>query len=205
MPTLLNTGTRDIPLQFAKQLTDLVNQEWEQGSFINKVSPITQDLLRFWFSPAFSDERRINFHEGQKQAILNAIYCHEVLKTESVFNMYQVASNNIMDDKFLFNSDEEFEFTKFSVGYQITWLREWSRVDDNPLKDYLLPLLLSRSFNLRKYLLKNGKDQQGYKSFLNVIQEIVEPLSERVQKDYADSYKDEKPLRMLVDYASSAT
>lgn len=102
-------------------------------------------------------------------------------------------------------SDEEFEFTKFSVGYQITWIREWSRVDDDPLKDHLLPTLLSDSFDFREYLLKNGKDQQEYKSFLNVIQEIVEPLSERVQKDYADSYKDEKPLRMLVDYATSAT
>lgn len=102
-------------------------------------------------------------------------------------------------------SDEEYEFTKFSVGYQITWMREWSRVADNPLKDHLLPTLLSDSFDLREYLLKNGKDQQEYKSFLNVIQEIVEPLSERVQKDYAASYKDEKPLRMLVDYASSVT
>ena len=39
MPTLLNTGTRDIPLQFAKQLTEIVNQKWEQGTFMQKVSP----------------------------------------------------------------------------------------------------------------------------------------------------------------------
>ena len=101
MATALNTGTRDIPLQFSKQLTDIVNQEWEHGTFMQKVSPVTQDLLRFWFSPAFCDERRINFHEGQKQAILNTIYCHEVLKTESVFNMYQLASQDIMDEHFL--------------------------------------------------------------------------------------------------------
>ena len=91
MATALNTGTRDIPLQFSKQLTDIVNAEWEQGTFMQKVSTITQDLLRFWFSPAFCDERRINFHEGQKQAILNTIYCHEILKTTSVFDMYQQA------------------------------------------------------------------------------------------------------------------
>ena len=53
MATALNTGTRDIPLQFAKQLTEIVNIEWEQGTFMQKVSPVTQDLLRFWFSPAF--------------------------------------------------------------------------------------------------------------------------------------------------------
>jgi hypothetical protein len=102
-------------------------------------------------------------------------------------------------------SDEEYEFAKFSNGYQIKWIETWRSVNKNALVDYILPTLLVESFDLRKYLLKNGKDQQGYKSFLNVIQEIVEPLSERVQKDYADSYKDEKPLRMLVDYASSAT
>lgn len=38
MPTMLNTGTRDIPLQFAKQLSDIVNAEWEQGTFMQKVS-----------------------------------------------------------------------------------------------------------------------------------------------------------------------
>ena len=32
MTTLLNTGTKEIPLDFAKQLTEIVNQEWESGS-----------------------------------------------------------------------------------------------------------------------------------------------------------------------------
>lgn len=127
MPTLLNTGTRDIPLQFAKQLSDMVNQEWEQGTFIQKVSPITQDLLRFWFSPAFCDERQINFHEGQKQAILNTIYCHEILKTESVFNMYQLASQDIMDDQFLHCiRSEKFAHPKYCIkmatGTGKTWV-----------------------------------------------------------------------------------
>lgn len=126
MPTMLNTGTRDIPLQFAKQLSDIVNQEWEQGTFIQKVSPITQDLLRFWFSPAFCDERQINFHEGQKQAILNTIYCHEILKTESVFNMYQLASQEIMDDQFLHCiRSEKFAHPKYCIkmatGTGKTW------------------------------------------------------------------------------------
>lgn len=101
MVNAINTGTRDIPLQFAKQLTNTVNQLWAEGSYMKSVSPITQDLLRFWFSPAFCDERSINFHEGQKQAILNAIYCHEVLKINSVFDMYQQISDGIMDSGFL--------------------------------------------------------------------------------------------------------
>lgn len=127
MANLLNTETRDIPLQFAKQLTEIVNQEWEQGTFMQKVSPVTQDLLRFWFSPAFCDERRINFHEGQKQAILNTIYCHEILKTQSVFDMYQQASDGIMDDKFL-NTIRSDKFVhpkycvKMATGTGKTWV-----------------------------------------------------------------------------------
>ena len=127
MPTLLNTGTGDIPLQFASQLTALVNKEWEDGSFVNKVTPVTQDLLRFWFSPAFCDERRMNFHEGQRQAILNAIYCHEILKVDSVFQMYQLASNDLLDDKFLqaINKDKYSHpkyCVKMATGTGKTWV-----------------------------------------------------------------------------------
>ena len=99
-------------------------------------------------------------------------------------------------------ADDKYEFTEFSVGYQVTYISMWHSANENALRDYILPTLLTDSFNLREYLLKNGSFQQEYKTFLNTIQSIVIPLSERVQKDYADSYKDEKPLRMLVDYAS---
>jgi type III restriction enzyme len=93
MTTPLNTGTRDIALKFAKELSSLVIREWESGNFIGKASPVTQDLLRFWFAEPFCDARSINFHEGQRQAILNTIYAHEVLKAESVFDMYSVVEN----------------------------------------------------------------------------------------------------------------
>jgi len=89
MPTPVNTGTRDIPLRLAKEITTIVNSEWESGDFIDKFSPITQDLLRYWFNDSFCDNRSINFHQGQKQAILNAIYLHEILKTENVFEIYE--------------------------------------------------------------------------------------------------------------------
>lgn len=99
-------------------------------------------------------------------------------------------------------SDEEYEFTKFSVGYQIKWMREWSRVDDNALKDHLLPLLLSSSFNLQKYLLKNGKDKTEYNSYLSTISDILIPLSERIENEYS-SCMNEQPLRMLVNFANN--
>ena len=99
-------------------------------------------------------------------------------------------------------SDEEYEFTKFSVGYQIKWMREWSRVDDNALKDHLLPLLLSSSFNLQKYLLKNGKNKTEYNSYLSTISDILIPLSERIENEYF-SCMNEQPLRMLVNFANN--
>ncbi|MFQ6739660.1 MAG: DEAD/DEAH box helicase family protein, partial [Alphaproteobacteria bacterium] len=83
-----NSGTRDIPLKFAKGLTDFVNAEWASGKFLDKVSPITADLLRYWFDQPFCDIRSRNFHDGQRQAILNTIYVHEVLKSKSVFDTY---------------------------------------------------------------------------------------------------------------------
>ena len=116
MPTLLNTGTKDTPLKFAKQLSNIVNQEWDNGTFITKVTPVTQDLLRFWFSPAFCDTRYINFHKGQKQAILNTIYCHEILKTESILSMYQQASEDLLSpDFFNYIKVDKFQHPKYCI------------------------------------------------------------------------------------------
>lgn len=116
MPTLLNTGTKDTPLKFAKQLSNIVNQEWDNGTFITKVTPVTQDLLRFWFSPAFCDTRYINFHKGQKQAILNTIYCHEILKTDSILSMYQQVSEDLLSpDFFNYIKVDKFQHPKYCI------------------------------------------------------------------------------------------
>ena len=42
------------------------------------MTPTTQDLLKFWFSEEYCSLRNQNFHAGQRQAILNIIYLHEV-------------------------------------------------------------------------------------------------------------------------------
>ena len=127
MPVAKNIGTHNIPLKFAEQLSNTVNQEWEQGTFLQKVTPVTANLLKYWFAPEFCEERQKNFHEGQRQAILNAIYCHEILKTTSVFNMYQVASENIMDTNFLdVIKADKFDHPKYCIkmatGTGKTWV-----------------------------------------------------------------------------------
>ena len=91
-------GTGSNPLKMAKLLSDEVNKSWEDGTFLEEVSPITQDLLKFWFDSAFSDMRDINFHEGQKQAILNIIYLHEVLNVKNVIELYLKTNPEILQD-----------------------------------------------------------------------------------------------------------
>ncbi|MBI5633133.1 MAG: DEAD/DEAH box helicase family protein [Nitrospirae bacterium] len=127
MSIALNTGTRDIPLKFAGELSAQVISEWESGSFIGKVSSITQDLLRFWFSNPFCDARPVNFHQGQQQAILNTIYVHEVLKTESVFDMYTSVSNEITSEMDLsYLNKDKFSHPKYCIkmatGTGKTWV-----------------------------------------------------------------------------------
>lgn len=91
-------GTGSNPLKMAGLLSDEVKKSWENGSFLEKVSPITQDLLNFWFDSAFSDMRDINFHEGQKQAILNIIYLHEILNVKNVMDLYLKTDPEILSD-----------------------------------------------------------------------------------------------------------
>lgn len=102
MATPTNIGTRELPLKYAKKISEIVD-----ASFINfqfsEASPITNELLKFWFADAFCELREFNFHVGQKKAILNTIYLHEILKTNSVTDMYAAGGKDILDDEgFLF-------------------------------------------------------------------------------------------------------
>lgn len=127
MTISVNTGTRDVPLKFAKELTAQVNKAWEEGDFFSKTTPVTQDLLRFWFNDTFCDTRSVNFHLGQKQAILNTIYLHEILKTDSVFDVYAAVSDDItaeMDLAYL--KKDKFSHPKYclkmATGTGKTWV-----------------------------------------------------------------------------------
>jgi len=88
MTIVKSNGTRDIPLKLAREINKKVNSEFKSGTLYNKVTPITKELLSYWFDENICSERKINFHEGQRQAILNIIYIHEVLKIKDVHDMY---------------------------------------------------------------------------------------------------------------------
>lgn len=120
-------GTGSTPLLMAKELTNEVNRAWEDGSFYENVSPVTQDLLRYWFFPSFMDVREINFHQGQRQAILNIIYLHEILGVKNVKDLYlstdpellkKINIENIEQDKY----QHPMYSVKMATGTGKTWV-----------------------------------------------------------------------------------
>ncbi|MCR4660334.1 MAG: DEAD/DEAH box helicase family protein [Bacteroidales bacterium] len=78
----------NISLLLAQRLSDKVNNAWESGELLEAVTPVTRELLQHWFCEPFTTERTVNFHTGQRQAILNTIYLHEVAKVRNVEDNY---------------------------------------------------------------------------------------------------------------------
>ena len=68
------------------------------AEILDLVTPTTAELLKWWFGDDMTAARgALNFHAGQKQAILNAIVAHEVLATTSVLELYrQVAPDALL-------------------------------------------------------------------------------------------------------------
>jgi type III restriction enzyme len=116
-------------LPLSSKLTEIVNESFDAGTMLELVSPTTRELLLFWFDPAYCDQRMINFHEGQRQAILNAIYAHEVLGVTSVRDMYmKVDPELILDDdigvEYIGNNRYSFPryCMKMATGTGKTWV-----------------------------------------------------------------------------------
>ena len=63
------------------------------AEILDLVTPVTATLLKWWFGEDMAAARGgLNFHAGQKQAILNAIVAHEVLGAASLLELYQHAA-----------------------------------------------------------------------------------------------------------------
>ena len=95
MANMINTGTGSVPLELAHEITCKANALWESGEFLESVTPTTAELLKFWFCEPHT-HRFANFHEGQKQAILNIIYLHEILHVKRVFDMYEQCAPHLL-------------------------------------------------------------------------------------------------------------
>lgn len=67
------------------------------ADLLELVTPTTADLLHWWFGQDMVDARgQLNFHAGQKQAILNAIVAHEVLGATSLQDLYEKAATDAL-------------------------------------------------------------------------------------------------------------
>jgi len=122
-------GTGGMPLKFARIITQLAKKEWEEGTLLQKVSPITRDLLRFWDPEgSWRDQRDIQFHEGQWQAILNIIYVHEVLQTKNLKDLYMTISKDLFAEfiNVVSHEKEKYEHPQYCVkmatGTGKTWV-----------------------------------------------------------------------------------
>lgn len=123
----MKTNNVNTSLELAKRLSETVNEAWESGELLEQVTPTTQELLKWWFSEEYCSLRNRNFHAGQRQAILNIVYLHEVLKAKNVLGYYE----RLMPDMMAFSdlgtlNQQKYQMPKYAVkmatGTGKTWV-----------------------------------------------------------------------------------
>lgn len=90
----MSAGATDDPLALARSLTErtrhlCIGLETGHADLYELVTPVTADLLRWWFGEDACQTRAFNFHAGQRQAILNTIVAHEVLGSHDLKDLYR--------------------------------------------------------------------------------------------------------------------
>lgn len=167
----------NISIELAHRLSDVVNQSWQSGEMLQKVTPTTADLLKYWFADDFCSLRTRNFHEGQRQAILNIVYLHEVENAHRVMDYYSNIAPDLMGTVDLAQlSKRKYQFPKYAVkmatGTGKTWVMHalilWqllnSRHEDEPsgrfTRRFLLvaPGLIVYDRLLDAFLGRKGRD-----------------------------------------------
>ncbi|MFM8342310.1 MAG: DEAD/DEAH box helicase family protein [Methylomonas sp.] len=105
------------------------------------VTPVTAELLHWWFGDDACATRRLNFHGGQKQAILNVIVAHEVLAAADLKQLYQqVAKQDLLQGSRLAElSQSKHQHPKYclkmATGTGKTWVLQallvWQLLNKN--------------------------------------------------------------------------
>lgn len=171
----------DISLELARHLSAEVNAAFEDGSMMEVVTPVTADLLRYWFTEAYMNERRFNFHQGQRQSILNIIYLHEVLKTTSVSEIYEKAAPDLMAEADMEAfSKEKYNIPKYAVKMATGTGKTW----------VMHAILLWQMLNARHEEERSGRYT---KNFLIVAPGLV--VYDRLQDAYLGRLKPESNER----------
>ena len=146
-------NSSNISLELAHRLTDVVNAAWESGEMQEKVTPTTASLLNYWFGEGFCNERARNFHEGQRQAILNIIYLHEVMGESSVMDAYQNIIPELMDRADLAQlAKPKYQMPKYAVKMATGTGKTW----------VMHALLIWQMLNARHEDVENGRFTQKF-------------------------------------------
>lgn len=143
----MNTDNNALSLELAKRLSEVVNEAWASGELMEQVTPTTAELLKFWFSEEYCSLRSRNFHAGQRQAILNIIYLHEVLGARNVMEYYERVTPDLMPSLDLGTlAGPKYQMPKYAVKMATGTGKTW----------VMHALLLWQMLNARREDIKSG-------------------------------------------------
>ncbi|MCO5225126.1 MAG: DEAD/DEAH box helicase family protein [Thermomicrobiales bacterium] len=152
----------------------------EPCELLDHTTEITTELIKWWFQDDYIETRQINFHEGQRQAILAIIYSHEVLGAGSLKELYEhLAPTSLLEGNLLSRLTDDQQHPKYAAkmatGTGKTWvlnaLLVWQYLNklaapDDPrfTKNFLLvaPGLIVYDRLLDSFM---GKEIDGKRSF----------------------------------------
>ena len=171
------TNSANVSLELAKRLSEEVNAAWESGELMERVTPTTQELLKFWFSEEYCSLRNRNFHAGQRQAIMNIIYLHEVMGVKNVMDYYQQLTPDLMlvvDLGTLFQ--QKYQMPKYAVKMATGTGKTW----------VMHALLIWQMLNARHEEIKTGRFTKNFLIVapgLIVYDRLLDAFCGRMQRD----------------------
>lgn len=173
----MKTNDRNASLELASRLSEQVNEAWESGEMMENVTPTTQDLLKFWFSEEYCSLRNRNFHIGQRQAILNIIYLHEVMGVKNVLEYYQKITPDMMPSlDFGTLAKKKYQMPKYAVKMATGTGKTW----------VMLALLLWQMLNARHENIRSGRFTKNFLIVapgLIVYDRLLDAFCGRVERD----------------------
>lgn len=98
------------------------------SKLLDQVTPVTAELLRFWFQQDYCELRELNFHAGQRAAILHIIYAHEVLGTTRLRDLFEsvapeaVLEGGVLGEVTRDRHDHPKYAAKMATGTGKTWV-----------------------------------------------------------------------------------
>lgn len=149
----MKTNNANVPLELAQRLSERVNEAWSCGEMQEQVRPVTQELLKHWFSDEYCSLRDRNFHVGQRQAILNIIYLHEVVGVKNVMDHYQQLMPDmlpVVDMRML--AQKKYQSPKYAVKMATGTGKTW----------VMHALLIWQMLNARHEDIRSGRFTQNF-------------------------------------------